>query len=99
MQQKRTVAFNFDKLSDRKNDKTIVVCMKSSPKQLYRWQSIRALERGAVLGHEHYPRLTFYGLVHNMDHLYRPKKRYFAALATRGRCARWLQLVALPDHA
>jgi O-glycosyl hydrolase len=29
--------------------------------------------------HEHYPRLTFYGLVHNADHIYRPKKRYYAA--------------------
>ncbi len=29
--------------------------------------------------HEHYPRLTFYGLVRNTDHLYTPKKRYYAA--------------------
>jgi O-glycosyl hydrolase len=29
--------------------------------------------------HEHYPRLTFYGLVQNADHIYSPKKRYFAA--------------------
>ncbi len=29
--------------------------------------------------HEHYPRLTFYGLVKNADHIYSPKKRYFAA--------------------
>lgn len=29
--------------------------------------------------HEHYPRLTFYGLVANADHIYSPKKRYFAA--------------------
>ena len=26
-----------------------------------------------------YPRLTFYGLVHNADHMYTPKKRYYAA--------------------
>ena len=29
--------------------------------------------------HEHYPRLTFYGMVHNTDHIHGPKKRYFAA--------------------
>ena len=29
--------------------------------------------------HEHYPRLTFYGLVQNVDHIYSPKKRYYAA--------------------
>src|SRR5436190_11522363 len=29
--------------------------------------------------HEHYPRFTFYGLVQNADHIYSPKKRYFAA--------------------
>jgi O-glycosyl hydrolase len=29
--------------------------------------------------HEHYPRLTFYGLLQNADHIYSPKKRYFAA--------------------
>jgi len=29
--------------------------------------------------HEHYPRLTFYGLIKNTDHIYSPKKRYYAA--------------------
>ena len=29
--------------------------------------------------HEHYPRLTFYGLVQNVDHIYSAKKRYYAA--------------------
>jgi hypothetical protein len=29
--------------------------------------------------HEHYPRLTFYGLVKNTDQVYSPKKRYYAA--------------------
>jgi O-glycosyl hydrolase len=29
--------------------------------------------------HEHYPRLTFYGLMRNADHVYIPKKRYYAA--------------------
>lgn len=29
--------------------------------------------------HEHYPRLTFYGLIRNADHIYSPKKRYYAA--------------------
>jgi O-glycosyl hydrolase len=29
--------------------------------------------------HEHYPRLTFYGLMRNADHIYAPKKRYYAA--------------------
>jgi O-glycosyl hydrolase len=29
--------------------------------------------------HEHYPRLTFYGLLRNADHAYTPKKRYYAA--------------------
>ncbi len=29
--------------------------------------------------HEHYPRMTYYGLVKNTDHIYTPKKRYYAA--------------------
>ena len=29
--------------------------------------------------HEHYPRLTNYGLMQNVDHIYSPKKRYYAA--------------------
>ena len=29
--------------------------------------------------HEHYPRLTYYGLIRNSDHIYTPKKRYYAA--------------------
>lgn len=29
--------------------------------------------------HEHYPRFTYYGLVQNADHIYTPKKRYYAA--------------------
>jgi O-glycosyl hydrolase len=49
---------------------------------------LRALNEGASAAlfwdaydnyHEHYPRLTFYGLVQNTDHIYAPKKRYFAA--------------------
>jgi hypothetical protein len=49
---------------------------------------LRALNEGASVAlfwdaydnyHEHYPRLTFYGLVQNTDHIYAPKKRYFAA--------------------
>jgi hypothetical protein len=50
---------------------------------------LRALNEGASAAlfwdaydnyHEHYPRLTFYGLVQNTDHIYAPKKRYFAAM-------------------
>jgi len=49
---------------------------------------LRALNEGASAAlfwdafdnyHEHYPRFTYYGLVRNSDHLYAPKKRYFAA--------------------
>jgi O-glycosyl hydrolase len=49
---------------------------------------LRALNQGAAAAlfwdaydnyHEHYPRLTFYGLVKNADHIYAPKKRYYAA--------------------
>lgn len=49
---------------------------------------LRALNDGASAAlfwdaydnyHEHYPRFTYYGLVRNADHLYAPKKRYFAA--------------------
>lgn len=49
---------------------------------------LRALNDGATAAlfwdaydnyHEHYPRLTFYGLVRNSDHIYAPKKRYYAA--------------------
>jgi O-glycosyl hydrolase len=29
--------------------------------------------------HEHYPRMTYYGLIRNSDHVYTPKKRYYAA--------------------
>ncbi|PYV10879.1 MAG: hypothetical protein DMG23_06130 [Acidobacteria bacterium] len=51
-------------------------------------RALRALNDGASAAlfwdtydnyHEHYPRLTFYGLVKNTDHLYAPKKRYYAA--------------------
>jgi O-glycosyl hydrolase len=51
-------------------------------------RALRALNQGATATlfwdaydnyHEHYPRLTFYGLVQNADHIYAPKKRYFAA--------------------
>src|SRR2546422_3813997 len=51
-------------------------------------RALRALNQGARAAlywdaydnyHEHYPRLTFYGLVKNADHIYSPKKRYFAA--------------------
>lgn len=51
-------------------------------------RALRALNEGASAAlfwdaydnyHEHYPRLTFYGLVKNADHLYTPKKRYYAA--------------------
>jgi len=51
-------------------------------------RALRALNQGASAAlfwdtydnyHEHYPRLTFYGLVQNSDHIYAPKKRYYAA--------------------
>jgi O-glycosyl hydrolase len=51
-------------------------------------RALRALNEGAKAAlywdaydnyHEHYPRLTFYGLVQNADHVYSPKKRYYAA--------------------
>jgi O-glycosyl hydrolase len=51
-------------------------------------RALRAINEGASAAlywdaydnyHEHYPRLTFYGLVQNSDHIYTPKKRYFAA--------------------
>jgi O-glycosyl hydrolase len=51
-------------------------------------RALRALNEGASAAlfwdaydnyHEHYPRLTFYGLVQNTDHIYAPKKRYYAA--------------------
>jgi hypothetical protein len=51
-------------------------------------RALRALNHGASAAlfwdtydnyHEHYPRLTFYGLVQNSDHIYAPKKRYYAA--------------------
>ncbi len=50
-------------------------------------RALRALNQGAMAAlywdaydnyHEHYPRLTFYGLVQNADHIYSPKKRYYA---------------------
>ncbi len=49
---------------------------------------LRAINEGAQAAlfwdaydnyHEHYPRLTFYGLVQNSDHVYAAKKRYYAA--------------------
>ncbi len=49
---------------------------------------LKALNQGASAAlfwdaydnyHEHYPRLTFYGLIRNTDHIYSPKKRYYAA--------------------
>ena len=52
------------------------------------WRALRAINEGASAAlfwdaydnyHEHYPRLTFYGLVQNTDHIYAPKKRYYAA--------------------
>src|SRR5690348_11072706 len=52
------------------------------------WRALTALNQGASAAlfwdaydnyHEHYPRLTFYGLVENADHIYSPKKRYYAA--------------------
>jgi O-glycosyl hydrolase len=51
-------------------------------------RALRALNQGASAAlfwdaydnyHEHYPRLTFYGLMKNTDHIYTPKKRYYAA--------------------
>ena len=51
-------------------------------------RALRALNQGARAAlywdaydnyHEHYPRLTFYGLMQNADHVYSPKKRYYAA--------------------
>ena len=51
-------------------------------------RALRALNQGASAAlfwgtydnyHEHYPRLTFYGLVQNSDHIHAPKKRYYAA--------------------
>jgi len=51
-------------------------------------RALRALNEGATAAlfwdaydnyHEHYPRLTFYGLVRNSDHMYAPKKGYYAA--------------------
>jgi hypothetical protein len=49
---------------------------------------LRALNQGVTAAlfwdafdnyHEHYPRLTYYGLIRNSDHVYTPKKRYYAA--------------------
>jgi hypothetical protein len=51
-------------------------------------RALRAINQGASAAlfwdaydnyHEHYPRLTFYGLMQNADHVYSPKKRYYAA--------------------
>src|SRR6266567_7541451 len=51
-------------------------------------RALRALNQGARAAlywdaydnyHEHYPRLTFYGLIKNTDHVFSPKKRYYAA--------------------
>jgi O-glycosyl hydrolase len=51
-------------------------------------RALRAINQGASAAlywdaydnyHEHYPRLTYYGLVQNADHIYSPKKRYYAA--------------------
>jgi len=51
-------------------------------------RALRAINEGASAAlywdaydnyHEHDARLTFYGLVQNADHLYSPKKRYYAA--------------------
>ena len=51
-------------------------------------RALRALNEGASAAlywdaydnyHEHYPRLTFYGLMKNTDHIYAPKKRYYAS--------------------
>lgn len=51
-------------------------------------RALRALQEGATVAlfwdaydnfHEHDQRLTYYGLLKNTDHLYAPKKRYYAA--------------------
>jgi O-glycosyl hydrolase len=51
-------------------------------------RALRAINEGASAAlywdaydnyHEHYPRMTYYGLVENADHVYSPKKRYYAA--------------------
>jgi O-glycosyl hydrolase len=51
-------------------------------------RALRAINEGASAAlfwdaydnyHEHYPRMTYYGLVQNADHLYSPKKRYYVA--------------------
>ena len=51
-------------------------------------RALRAINEGASAAlfwdafdnyHEHYPRMTYYGLVQNADHQYSPKKRYYAA--------------------
>jgi hypothetical protein len=51
-------------------------------------RALRAINQGASAAlfwdaydnyHEHYPRLTYYGLMQNADHVYSPKKRYYAA--------------------
>jgi O-glycosyl hydrolase len=51
-------------------------------------RALRAINDGATAAlfwdaydnyHEHYPRMTYYGLVKNTDHIYTPKKRYYAA--------------------
>ena len=51
-------------------------------------RALRAINEGASAAlfwdaydnyHEHYPRFTHYGLVQNSDHMYAPKKRYYAA--------------------
>ncbi len=51
-------------------------------------RALRALNEGASAAlywdafdnyHEHYPRLSYYGLMQNSDHIYTPKKRYYAA--------------------
>jgi O-glycosyl hydrolase len=52
------------------------------------WRALRALNQGANAAlfwdaydnyQEHDARLTFYGLIRNADHIYTPKKRYYAA--------------------
>ena len=51
-------------------------------------RALRALNQGVTAAlywdafdnyHEHYPRMTYYGLIRNSDHVYTPKKRYYAA--------------------
>jgi hypothetical protein len=51
-------------------------------------RALRAINEGASAAlfwdaydnyHEHYPRMTYYGLIQNADHIYSPKKRYYAA--------------------